>query len=125
MARIQGAFSSEHWDEPYIWQDTDDEDVMLYHHDVHDRTFILGVNLGDSKGANIYKFDKLDTDQASAFEKVVELMTPDNVYQNLIPWGKSDQIPTRLDNGEKVFLTISHLPDVRINYVRGEDLYEL
>lgn len=125
MAYLRGIFSSEFRDEPLIWEDAEYDDDVFFHHDTNDGSLILGNSLGDNHGADIYWFKKLDKDLELAFKKAVPLFRPQNIYQHIMPWGRSGEIPTYLDNGEPAKLTIVHLPLVRINFIREEDFTEL
>lgn len=120
MAYIYGRFESQFRDEPTIVASVPDRPyTYLGCHDIHTGNLVLGRCLGDSEGAEVYRFDNLSKDRDEVMRKIGELLTPKNVYMHLLPWFESEAIPFTLDTGEPGGLTIVHRPDILVATVEA------
>lgn len=116
---MHGLFRSEFSDELVPLQISDNPKKYFAYHDIHTGTFAMGVNRGDSTGADIYRFENLEKDEALMYAKLRGMVKPENVDSRIGPWGQSKEIPIHLDSGEPGVLVIAHLPMVNIRFVRS------
>lgn len=119
MAFVYGEFNSEFRDNPIIIGAVDQRSkCYLAAHDAYSGSLVVAKCLGESEGAEVYWFESLDKDRQEVMEKIGSLITPSNVYTQMLPWGRSKEFPLTLDSGEYGYLSIVHRPRLTINPIR-------
>ena len=94
-----------------VRSDWADRQALYYNHDVIIGRLIMARSLDDNEGGLVYVVDGLPHDASElTMQMIAAGLRPENVYRQLLPWF-STKVPSHLETGEPVEITIQHLPD--------------